>query len=274
MPARSAGDCCADIDLDDVGKLAERYAWIIGSEVVERDAIAKRLQPLAGGDDAVLGFDRLQNLGHGLVRGKQRNQILEQDFTGAIHEGEPVVAKRVHTKKQRGIEGRAGGEFRIGIEIIFDSVAEKKFVSEHPLRDGRKLVGGQRNVVPAAQARSERRSFFWRERVALFLHRRGRGGTSGGKLRHVIVREARGSLVASRWSLGKPCSARESRTTNDERPTTTSKPVPNFGNVDVENLGHSPLAQWAVSRVTSEVFPMAMLPGGPFAPSKTPGALV
>ena len=131
-----------DIDLDDVGKLAKRYARVVGGEVVESDAIAKRLQPLAGSDDTVLGLNRFQNLGYGLGGGEQRNEIFEQDFTGAIHEGEAVITKGVDPEKQRGIEGRAGGEFRIGIEIVFHTVAEKKFVSEHILRPVKNGLAG------------------------------------------------------------------------------------------------------------------------------------
>jgi len=116
---------CAKVYFYDVGKLAKRNARIVGGEVIEGDEIASRFQPLAGGDDAVFGLNRFQNLGHGLAGRQQRNQVFEQDLTGAIHEGALVIAKRLDTIKQGAIQGGAGGEFGIGVEIVFDIVAEK-----------------------------------------------------------------------------------------------------------------------------------------------------
>ncbi len=60
---------CPDVDFYDVGKLAKRQPWIVGREVIEGDKIAGRFQTLTGSDDAVLGLDRLQNLGHRLSGG-------------------------------------------------------------------------------------------------------------------------------------------------------------------------------------------------------------
>src|ERR1035441_7742500 len=50
-----------DVDFYDVGKLDQRYARVVGREIIEGDEIAGRFQPLAGSDDAVFGLNRLQN---------------------------------------------------------------------------------------------------------------------------------------------------------------------------------------------------------------------
>src|SRR5882762_5779601 len=136
-PAHHAGPLlwpgCPEVDFYDVGKLAKRYARIVGGEVVEGNEIASRLQPLAGSDDAVFGLNRFQNLGHGLAGRQQRNQVFEQDLASAIHEGALVVAKRLDTVKQGAIQGGAGRKFRIGIEVILNPVSEKNLVPEHIL---------------------------------------------------------------------------------------------------------------------------------------------
>src|SRR5208282_2344687 len=121
----------ADIDFKDVGKLAKRDARIVGCKVIEGDEIASRFQALAGGDDTVFGLNRLQNLGHGLAGGKQGEQVSEQDLAGAVHEGAAVIANRLDTEKQGGIEGGAASKFRVGVEVVLDTVPEKDFVSEH-----------------------------------------------------------------------------------------------------------------------------------------------
>ena len=114
----------------------------MGCEVVEGDEIPSRFQTLAGGDDAVFRLDRLQNLGHGLAGGQQSDQISKQDLAGAIHEGEVVIANCVDTEKQGGVEGGAASEFRVGVEVIFDAVSEKDFVSEHLLRAVKNRLAG------------------------------------------------------------------------------------------------------------------------------------
>ena len=145
-PAHHAGPLlwpgCPEVDFYDVGKLAKRYARIVGCEVIEGDEIASRFQPLAGSDDAVFGLNRFQNLGHGLAGRQQRNQVFEQDLTGAIHEGALVVAKRLDPVKQRAIQGGAGGKFWIGVEVVLDTVAEKNLVPEHILRTVKNWLAG------------------------------------------------------------------------------------------------------------------------------------
>jgi len=136
-PAHHAGPLlwpgCPEVDFYDVGKLAKRYARIVGCEVVEGDEIASRFQPFAGGDDAVFGLNGFENLGHGLAGRQQRNQVFEQDLASAIHEGALVVAKRLDTVKQGAIQGGAGRKFRIGVEVVFDTVSEKNLVPEYIL---------------------------------------------------------------------------------------------------------------------------------------------
>src|SRR6202140_5309850 len=124
----------AKVDFYDVGKLAKRYARIVWCEVIEGDEIASRFQPLAGGDDAVFGLNRFQNLGHGLAGRQQRDQDFEQHLTGAIHEGALVIAKRLHPIKQGAIQGGPGRKFGIGVEVVLDAVSEKNLVPEHILR--------------------------------------------------------------------------------------------------------------------------------------------
>jgi len=136
-PAHHAGPLlwpgCPEVDFYDVGKLAKRYARIVGGEVIEGDEIASRFQPLTGSDDAVFGLNRFQDLGHGLAGRQQRNQVFEQDLTSAIHEGALVIAKRLDTVKQRAIQSGAGGKFGIGVEVVLDTVAEKNLVTKHIL---------------------------------------------------------------------------------------------------------------------------------------------
>src|SRR5208337_113887 len=132
----------ADVDFKDVGKFAQWQAGIVGCEVVKGDEISSRFQALAGGDDAVFRLNRLQNLGYGLAWRQQSDQISKQDLGGAIHEGEAVIANGLDTEKQGGIEGGAASELRVGVEVIFDTVAEKDFVSEHLLRAVKNWLAG------------------------------------------------------------------------------------------------------------------------------------
>ena len=122
-----------DVNFDDVGQIAKRYAWIVGNEVIEGEQIARLFQPLAGRHHAVFGFDGLQNLDHGLIGWQQGHQVFEQDFPGAIYEGVAPVAERVQSEQQRAVEGAARGQFLVCVEIVFHAVAEKKFVSKHLL---------------------------------------------------------------------------------------------------------------------------------------------
>src|ERR1017187_4570703 len=43
------------------------------------------------------------------------------------------MAKRVQAEQQRTIQHRAGGQIRVGIEIVFDPVSKEKFISKHLL---------------------------------------------------------------------------------------------------------------------------------------------
>ncbi len=217
----------ADVDFDDVGKLAEREARIVGCEVVEGDHIARRFQALAGGDDAVFGLHRFQNLGHGLVWGQQGEQIFKQDLAGAIHEGAAVIANRLDTEEQRTIEGGAAGKFRVGVEVVFDTVAEKDFVSEHFLRAVKNWLAGNETLSRQGEE----------VRVRGFL-----GGSCWFHAFYIGV--ALAELQAKPGGCHPGCGK--------------LKALP-------------PCAfDGFVSNI--KVFPMAMLPGWPFAPSKTPGA--
>src|ERR1700688_3208256 len=134
----------AEVDFYDVGKLAKRYARIVGCEVIEGNEIASRFQPLAGSDDAVFGLNRFQNLGHGLAGRQQRNQVFEKDLASAIHKGALLIAKRLDPIKQGAIQGGAGRKFGIGVEVVFDTVAEKNLVPEHILRAVKNWLAGNK----------------------------------------------------------------------------------------------------------------------------------
>src|SRR6266853_104887 len=133
-----------EVDFYDVGKLAKRYARIVGGEVIEGDEIASRFQPFAGGDDAVFGLNRFENLSHGLAGRQQCNQVFEQDLTSAINERALVIAKRLDAVKQRAVQDGAGRKFGIGVEVIFDTVAEKNLVSKHVLRTVKNGLAGNK----------------------------------------------------------------------------------------------------------------------------------
>jgi hypothetical protein len=143
------GPGCADVNFNEVGKLAKRYAGIVGCEVIEGNEIDCRFQPLAGGNDAVFGLNRLQNLGHGLAWRQQGEQVLKQDLTGAVHEGAAVIANRLDPEKQGGIQGGAASKFRVGVKVVFDTVSEEDFVSEHLLRAVKNWLAG--NEAPSRQ---------------------------------------------------------------------------------------------------------------------------
>jgi ligand-binding sensor domain-containing protein len=93
-----------------------------------------------------------------LVWGQQGEQIFKQDLAGAIHEGATVIANGLDTEEQRTIEGGAAGKFRVGVEVVFDTVAEKKFVSEHFLRAVKNWLAG--NETLARQREEVRASGF------------------------------------------------------------------------------------------------------------------
>jgi hypothetical protein len=134
-----------NIDFDDVGKLAQRDARIVGREVIEGDEIASRFQPLAGGDDAVFRLNRFQNLGHRLVGGSSVIRSLNRTSRVQFTKARRLSQSSVDTEKQGSIQGGAGGKFRIGVEVVFHTVAEKNFVSEHTLCDAVKnrLAGNE-----------------------------------------------------------------------------------------------------------------------------------
>src|SRR5258708_10338677 len=116
---------CAKVYFDDVGKFAKRYARIVGCEVIKSNKIASRFQPLAGSDDAVLRLNRFQNLSHGLAGRQQRNQILEQDPSSAIHEGALLIAKLLDTIEQGAIESGVGPQLRGGGEAVLAPPSSK-----------------------------------------------------------------------------------------------------------------------------------------------------
>ena len=124
----------AEVDFDNVGEAAEREARIVRSEVVQSDHVAGFFEAFAGGDDAVFRLYGFKNLDHGVGGRQEGNEILEQNFAGAIHKGAAVVAKRAHAKQQRTVEHGTGGGIGIGIEEVFNSVAKQKFIAENVLR--------------------------------------------------------------------------------------------------------------------------------------------
>jgi hypothetical protein len=87
--------------------------------------------------------------------GNKSNQGFEQDLASAIHEGPLVIAKRLDTVKQGAVQGGAGGEFGIGVEIVFDIVAEKNLIPEHILRAVKNGLAG--NKALSWQCKRERR---------------------------------------------------------------------------------------------------------------------
>src|SRR5216684_2741086 len=153
----------AEVNFYDVGKLAKRYARIVGGEVIEGDEIASPFQPLAGSDDAVFGLNRLQNLGHGLARRQQGNQVFEQDLTSAIHKGALVIAKRLDTVKQGAIQDGPGRKFGIGVEVVLDTVAEKNLVPEHILRAVKNGLAGNKALSRQRKRERSRHFFFGRD---------------------------------------------------------------------------------------------------------------
>ena len=78
----------------------------------------------------------------------------------AIHEGALVIAQGIDTKKQGAVQGGTGREFRIGIEIVFDPVAEKNFVPEHILRAVKNWLAGD-EALPGQRKRIRGRGFLF-----------------------------------------------------------------------------------------------------------------
>ena len=104
------------------------------------------MQPLAGGDDAVFGLDRLQNLDHRLVGGSKVTRSLSRtsrvQFTKAR-----LLSQRVFMPKSSelsSVERAARSGSRV--EIVFDAVAKKKFVPEHLLRAVKNGLAGNKTL--------------------------------------------------------------------------------------------------------------------------------
>lgn len=138
---------CPNVYFYEVRKIAERCARIVRREVIERDEVVGFFEALAGGDNAIVGFNGLKDLDHRLVWGKQGDEVFERDVLSAIHEGAIVVAKRVQSKEQGSIQRGAGGQFGVGMEIVFDSIAEKEFVSEDLLGAVKNGLAGDESLA-------------------------------------------------------------------------------------------------------------------------------
>ena len=131
-------------------------------------------------------------------------------------------------------------KFRIGIEVVFDTVAEKKFVPEHILRTVENRLAG--NEALSRQ----------RERVRCRGFLCGRSGFHTSYI-GIAVAELQAKLRGCRLPETKGFANRRLRL----HPTTMHASglvqgenvgLGFQGNVlDVENLGHFPLAQSAVS---------------------------
>src|SRR5258707_10258871 len=167
---------CAKVYFDDVGKFAKRYARIVGCEVIKSNKIASRFQPLAGSDDAVLRLNRFQNLSHGLAGRQQRNQILEQDPSSAIHEGALLIAKLLDTIEQGAIESGVGRKFGIGVEVVLDAVSEKDLITIHILRPVKNWLAGNEALSRNRERDRGRDIFFCGGGVSNFLIWRAMGG--------------------------------------------------------------------------------------------------
>jgi len=176
-----------------------------------------------------------------------------------------------------------GGDFLIGQFQLFGECARlrplTRFLSQHQLVQrpetstslrkriyprthsarGQKWAGGQQSAVRAVRARAPLRLSLWQELVSHLLYRRSRGGTSGETTSPSSpgrqgYREGRVSNALQRRELG--CGS--------SWPTLV---MPKCGKLRA-------FPPCAVGHFMSNIkmFPMALLPGWPFAPNKTPGA--
>jgi hypothetical protein len=155
----------------------------------------------------------------------------------SVHHGKRPHQEQIGIRvlKQGAVRGGAGGEFGIGVEEVFNPVSKENFVPDYILR-GQKLAGGRRSAVPDAQASLVQVSSLWLG-VSPVLYRRCRDRTSDeptGCNANTFAANLRNARCGKLKAL-PPCAA---------------------GGF-MSNI---------------KVFPMAMLPGWPFAPSKTPGA--
>ena len=82
----------AQIHLENVGKFSQRFARVIDDEIVERDHVSSLLQPLQGRDYQIIWRHRLQYLSHGQARRQQSHVVLQQDFSGTVHEAATAMA--------------------------------------------------------------------------------------------------------------------------------------------------------------------------------------
>ena len=121
----------AQVDFDDVGERKERFAGIVGGEIIERDEVSGASQTLAGRDDFVVNLDAFENLDDGEGRRKQRDHVIEQHFAGAVDEGATMITQRVDTEQQGTVECATRSGVDVSLKRLFRPVSKEQFISEH-----------------------------------------------------------------------------------------------------------------------------------------------
>ena len=195
----------AHVDFYDVGKLAPRYSRIVGGEIVEGDEIASRLQTLAGSDDAVFGLHCLQNLGHGLAGGSNVIRSLNSTSRVQFTKARLLSHKDVDAEKQGAIHGGAGGKLGVGVEVVFDTIAEKDLVPEHILRAVKNRLAGNEALAWQRQ-RIRGRSFFFGRSGLHLLYIGAAGEELQGNSRYLSAGNKRLTNAASCEPLPNECS--------------------------------------------------------------------
>src|ERR1039457_4210072 len=154
------------------------------------------------------------------------------------------MAKRVQAEQQRTIQHRAGGQIRVGIEIVFDPVSKEKFISKHLLCAIKNRLARHETLSGHGERLRARLRARVRYRVRNRFRDKGRLWTVAGfhpfciglaaeNFRLNLQEYARPLVMAQRWK------------TNGFPPLRTGRFVSNI-----------------------KMFSTAMLPGWPFAPNR------
>ncbi|PYX29375.1 MAG: hypothetical protein DMG77_13070 [Acidobacteria bacterium] len=100
---RSSGRGEFQLNFDDVGDFGQGLAVVVGHVIVERDQIARLLQPLTALHDLRIRRNIFQNLHHRRLRRQEPDQPPHQRVARAIHECPPSVAEHIEFHEQRAV---------------------------------------------------------------------------------------------------------------------------------------------------------------------------
>ena len=121
-----------EVHFDVVGQLHQRIEFPLPHKIIQRQAVARRLQPPAGGNQIRSRLHGLKDLKNCHVLGQNSYKLLGQRIQSAIHKGRQAASEFLQPKHHSVVEDGHGRLVAISSKGQLRSGPEEQFVPMHP----------------------------------------------------------------------------------------------------------------------------------------------